>query len=340
MDSVGRKVNKLFDMEFDEVSSVDRPANQHGLIAFSKSLTAETTEEGGVTQVFTEAGDPVTEDELEHGDVVFDEAGNEYVFVLDEDEDIDEIGKALAIEGPSRLARFGSRMRSRYMTSDAAKGAKVKGYRFDSAGNVSGVEMGSVLNRGRIARDAAIGGTAVGVGGGGAYMVGRKNVEKSLGDSVLEQLSKAVTEADREQIIAKALDEVEIAKAEAIAAQEELAYLQDERVTEAFIAKAAEYNLPVSPEVFGPILKAAATVLDEEQLDILDHVLTAAGEAMYEEIGFTGGGANSVFDQVTGFASEMVTKSAGDFTIEQASTAMFAANPEAYDAYIAEQNGR
>lgn len=171
-------------------------------------------------------------------------------------------------------------------------------------------------------------------------MVGRKNVEKSLGDSVLEQLSKAVTEADREQIIAKALDEVEIAKAEAIAAQEELAYLQDERVTEAFIAKAAEYNLPVSPEVFGPILKAAATVLDEEQLDILDHVLTAAGEAMYEEIGFTGGGANSVFDQVTGFASEMVTKSAGDFTIEQASTAMFAANPEAYDAYIAEQNGR
>ena len=162
---------------------------------------------------------------------------------------------------------------------------------------------------------------------------------KSLGDEVLEALSKAVTESDREAIIAKALNEVEVAKAEAAAVRDELLQLQDDRITEAFIAKAAEYNLPVSAEEFGPILKAAAEVLTDEQLDVLDRVLTAGGDALYDEIGVAGGASNSILDQVSGFASEMVTKSAGGFTLEQAATAMFAANPEAYDAYINE-NGR
>lgn len=340
---MGRRVNKLFDLEFDEVSSVDRPANQHGLIAFSKSLMAETTEEGGVSDIFTETGEPVFEDELEHGDVVFDAAGNEYVFVVDDDEDDDDVEKGMLDGAMSAGKRAFSGAKGGYslgrqgmsLTADGAGDSLKVGSRSVRAGNAVG------RNPKKAAAIAAGVTGGAGVAGGGAYMIGRnKDVEKSLGDSVLEQLSKAVNEADREEIIAKALDEVEIAKAQAMAAQEELAYLQDVRVTEAFIAKAAEYNLPVSPEVFGPILKAAAEVLDDEQLEILDHVLTSAGDALFDEIGAAGGASNSIFDAVNGYASEMVTKSAGDFSLEQASTAMFSANPDAYDAYIAEQNGR
>jgi hypothetical protein len=312
---MGRKVNKLFDLEFDEVSSVDRPANQHGLIAFSKSASATSVsvQEGSMTEIYTETGLPVYEDDLEHGDVVFDEEGNEYVWVIQDEIDF-SVDKASALTTGGVAENVGSAL------------ARRSGGRFNK--------------KAKIAAGAVAG--ALGVGGAGAYMMNRKDkdVEKSLGDSVLEQLSKAVTEADRESVIAKALDEVEVAKAQAQAAMDELAYLQDQRVTEVFVSKAAAYNLPVAPEVFGPILKAAATVLTDEQLDVLDHVLTAAGDAIYEEIGMSGGASNSILDHINGYASEMVTKSAGDFSLEQASTAMFTANPDAYDAYIAEQNGR
>jgi hypothetical protein len=309
-------------MEFDEVSSVDRPANQHGLIAISKSLINQTIEEDSVSELYSESGDQVSEDLLEHGDVVFDNAGNEYVYViedeLDDEDDVEKSWEEVIARGTKAANDVKARAKSGY---DATR------------------EMVK-RNPRKTAAVAAVAGGA-GVAGGGAYMKGRdSNMEKSLGDAVLEQLSKAVSEADREEIIAKALDEVEVAKAQAMAAQEELAWLQDERITDAFISKAAEYNLPVSPEVFGPILKAAAVVLDDEQLEILDHVLAAAGEALYDEIGFAGGAANSIFDQVNGYAYDMVEKSAGDFSLEQASTAMFAANPDAYDAYISEQNGR
>ena len=340
-------------MEFDEVSSVDRPANQHGLIAISKSLMEQTIEEDGVSELYSEAGEQVSEDALQHGDVVFDGAGNEYVYVIEDDldDDDDDVEKASPewLSAAVRGARgAGEKMRSGFRGGfDTARGVKAApvttARAMEAAPRSAKVGDWIARNPGKAAlAGAGAGAGAVGVAGGGAYMIGRKdsNMEKSLGDSVLEQLSKAVSEADREEIIAKALDEVEIAKAQAEAAREELAWLQDQRITDAFISKAAEYNLPVSPEVFGPILKAAAEVLDDEQLEILDHVLTAAGEAIYDEIGYAGGAANSIFDQVNGFAAEMVEKSAGDYSLEQASTAMFAANPDAYDAYIAEQNGR
>jgi hypothetical protein len=332
---MGRKVNKLFDLEFDEVSSVDRPANQHGLIAFSKAANAaDMIEESRVTDLYTDTGLPVDEDDLEHGDTVFDEAGNEFVFVADDEDDDDEIGKALSMSGLRTAAnQFKTGMKGEITSGPSAEGAAKLNPMAQRVG------FGARKNGKKIAAGTAAG---VGVGGGGAYMMRDRDgdgVGKSLGDSVLEQLSKAVSESDREFIIAKALDEVEIAKSQAQAAQDELAMLQDERVTEAFIAKAAEYNLPVHPGVFGPILKAAASVLTDEELDILDHVLTAAGDAIYDEVGLAGGASNSIYDRVNGLASEMVTKSAGDFSLEQASTAMFAANPDAYDAYISEQNG-
>ena len=41
------RVRKLTDIEIDEVSVVDRPANQHGLIAFSKSQHGDGFDQRG-----------------------------------------------------------------------------------------------------------------------------------------------------------------------------------------------------------------------------------------------------------------------------------------------------
>jgi len=356
---MSRPVKKLFDLEIDEVSVVDRAANQHSLIAFSKSAGGATTLEDSMPElaITDDEGVEVDIDDLEHGDVVYDDAGNEYVFVEDDaDDDIEKADFSRLLnagkyafqdaKGRARAARVMGRRGARNVADEAEAGAKqgagrVKGFFTkpndyqrgafqDAKGNWQVPER--VLRRGRVA--AAGGGGALVLGGAGYG--GYEATKKSLGDSVLEELSKAVTERDRERVIAKAMNEVEIAKAAAAEAWEYAQAEQDIRIEQEFISKAATYNLPVSPEVLGPILKAMAEVLDEEQLDVVDELFNAVGDALYNEIGFVGESSNnSVMDAVDAYANDLVGKS--DLTREQAMVAMLEANPAAYDAYISEK---
>ena len=163
--------------------------------------------------------------------------------------------------------------------------------------------------------------------------------KKSAGTEVLEALSKAVTEDERNEIVAKMADDLAQTQAENAEIAQALEDEREIRVTKAFVEKAAEYDLPVDAEVFGPILKACAEVLDDEQLAVLDEVL--ASKTLYDEIGFGGGALPaSSFDEVVGVAGEIVGKAAGGLTIEQATAAVYEANPGAYEAYLAEQSGR
>lgn len=260
---MSKPVKKLFDLEIDEVSVVDRSANQHSLIAFAKSANAgedsTSVEDFMPEEIFDEAGNPVDFETLEHGDVVFDADGVAYDWIAFDD-------------APAELA-----------------------------------EDEKVL---------------AGVG-------------KSLGDTVLEELSKAVTDADRERVIAKAMDEVSKAQAEAREAREWAAAERDARLTTEYISKAAEYNLPVSPEVLGPILKSIDEKLDAAEAEVIKELFSSVGDSLYNEIGYVGESSNtSVLDTVDAYAAELVGKS--DLTREQALTAMFEANPEAYDAYLSE----
>jgi hypothetical protein len=341
---MSKPVKKLFDMEIDEISLVDRPANQYGLIAFAKSaaLAEELlTEEDSMPEdeIFSVDGESVDVDDLQHGDVVFDTEGNEYVFVEDEDSELEDdefeddedeeddvdfdidndVDKAFRFGNPANVMgagkkAFGREMKQSGSRMTATRRALKSGYN---------QAPGAVL----------AGGAGIGAIGAGGYAM-----SKSLGDSVLEELSKAVSDSDREEIIAKAMDEIEIAKA---AAEEAWAYAEQERdirIEAEFISKAAEYNLPVAPEVFGPILKSLAETLSDEELDILDEIFTAIGDVLYDELGYVGESDNvSVYDTVDGMAAELVGKS--DMSYEQAVSAMFEANPSAYDAYISE-NGR
>jgi len=349
---MSRPTRRLFDLEIDEVSAVDRPANQHGLITIAKALGDGDPEEGAMTTIFTEAGEEITSlDQLELGAVVRDADGNElqYLPVNDEGQVLDLDGQVLDVD-PESVYEIGE-AEDAEEPEPVLEDAVGKGLATElSHGLKSGLGGWKEPGLGRAGRTAAAVGRnpkkaaaatagGLGVAGGGAYLVGE--TKKSLGTSVLEQLSKAVTDADRDAVIAKAMDEVEIAKAEAAQATEMLEIERDIRITDAYIAKAAEYNLPVEAGVLGPILKSVATVLTDEQLDVLDELLSSVGEALYAERGISGGATNSgVLDEVYGMSAELVGKSAGAVSLEQATTAMFETNPGAYETYLAEQNGR
>lgn len=340
---MSKPVKKLFDLEIDEVSVVDRAANQHSLIAFSKSVEGDTPLEGSMPDlaVFEETGEAVDLDTLEHGDIVYDENGNELVFIEDGAEDDgdegDEVGKANW--SPTRLRR-----KAAVGIERAKRSARARGQQMAERGQYPtpfGIEGAARRGGGRAlvwgannpGKVALAGGGALAAGGGlGAY----EATKKSLGDSVLEELSKAVTERDREEIIVKMADEVESARQEAAEAIAFAKAEQDVRIEQEFVAKAATYNLPVAAEVLGPILKSMAEVLDEDQLDIIDELFNAVGDALYNEIGYVGESSNSsVLDAVDAYANELVGKS--DLTHEQAMVAMLEANPSAYDAYISEK---
>jgi len=334
------RVRKLTDIEIDEVSVVDRPANQHGLIAFSKAHQGDGTdnEEGTMPPdadvIYDVEGDEVDPGLLEHGDVVYDESGNEYVFVEEDDDGAGEVEDDVekGIGNPiTGIKQVGRSVRTGWNNPQLGAGPNAI------------LKPGADVRFGQKARGAAEhvkrnkwayggGAAATGVLGGGYAM------SKSAGDSVLEALSKAVTDADRDAIIAKAMDDVEIYKAMAEENAEALAYEQDIRLTEAYISKASEYNLPVSPAVFGPILKSIAEALSDEELDVLDAIFEAIGDALYEEVGYVGDTDNgSVVDMVDAYADELVGKS--DMSHAEAAVAMYSAHPEAYEAYLAE-NGR
>lgn len=332
-----KPVSKLIDLEIDEVSVVDRGANQHSLISFSKSLAAgqEPDVEERMSMTFvTDDGTEVTEDQLLPGDVIVDEDGNEYELYdeselgdlsaeddgFDSDDDDDDVDKALynPLNAPGAFMRgFGRATKQGASRKDAMR----RGLR------------GAMKDGGAV---GAAGLAAAGAGAG-LYAANRKKGEmsKSLGEEILEEFSKAVTDRDREAVISKMADEVD--RAHEIAKQA-LAYAEAEkeaRLDEAFISKAAEYNLPVEPEVFGPILKAMATALTSEQLEVVDALFNSIGDYLFDEVGYVGESSNtSVLDRVDAFASDFVGKS--DVSKAQAMTFAFENNPAAYDAYLAE----
>lgn len=76
----------LFNMEIDEVSLVDKGANQHARVTIAK----RAPEEDVMPDLFSEDGSPVDENALQDGDIVFDDEGNAYQFEAGADEDADE----------------------------------------------------------------------------------------------------------------------------------------------------------------------------------------------------------------------------------------------------------
>jgi hypothetical protein len=269
-------------MEIDEISTVDKTANQ-----FSRFVIAKRApEEEDMPQLYNQQGQPLDEDDLEFGDVVFDDQGQAYEYVetdQDEDEEADDRkDKELVETGKSAF--------------------------FQPQGSATTTNANS----------------------------------GSFSAQVMEELSKAFSDDDRDQIIAKALGRVE----ELEKAQHEAAQIakseRDLRLTREYISKAAEYNLPVAPDELGPVLYRMAETMSYDDCAVIAKCLETAGEIIFTETGYQGGGDNNdIYSQVEAHAYDTFGK-AEDFNEVAAINKVFDANPAAYDEYLAAQrmNGR
>jgi hypothetical protein len=136
-----RPVKRLSNMEIDEISTVDKMANQHAMMLIAKRAPEEET----MPELYDESGELLAEDSLEDGQIVFDEEGNAYQFSMEVEDDeaaaaaeadareLEEVGKAgglVHVPGGGNAFRgtnFANRMRARggnareYLNSGAGK---------------------------------------------------------------------------------------------------------------------------------------------------------------------------------------------------------------------------
>ena len=266
-----RPVRNLSDMEIDEISTVDKTANQYSRFVIAK----RAPEEEEMPQLYNQEGQPLDEDQLEFGDIVYDDQGAAYEFVEDDGEDDAEYEDEDQLE----LAEVG---KSAFFQPQAG----------------------------------------------------------SFSQSVMQELSKAFTDNDRDAVIAKALgrvEELEAAQhnAELIAKSE-----RDLRLTREYISKAEEYNLPVSPDELGPVLYRMAETMSYDDCAVIAKCLETAGEIIFEETGYQGGGDNAdIYSQVEAHAYDVFGK-AENFDAVSAVNTVFDQNPDAYDEYLRSQQAR
>jgi predicted Holliday junction resolvase-like endonuclease len=251
-----RRVREVRDMEIDEVSLVDRPANQFAKVAIAKRASEEET----VSDYFSESGEIVDLEDLEFGDVVYDAEGNGYEWTpADEVEDQEQ-----ELEGAG--------------------------------------------------------------------------VSKSLSAQVREDLAKALTDVERNDAISKALAEVSKAEERAKVAEEIAKSERELRLTREYIAKAAEYNVPVQPEQLGPVLMRMALTMSDRDCAVIHKALNSAGEMLFQELGYAGGGDNAdVLSEVDAAIEAQVAKSQGDVTREELIVKAFQTDNSLYDQYLADR---
>jgi hypothetical protein len=331
-----RTVKRLYDLEIDEISLVDRSANQHADVAIAKR------DEGTSMTVLMDAeGYVVSEDQLEPGMVVYDaESGEELVaceegaspedyFQDDETETEDEgaeVGKAFnlnSLKGAGRSFKRGVDLSRVGTKGEIAQDSVRNGGRALRAGGAAG------RNRGKL----AVGGGAAALAGGG-YAVG-----KSLGADVYEELSKALGSDERDQVISKAMEQARAEADEARKSADEAwniaKSLQDEREIEELTEIAKGYGLPGDPYEIALVLKSAVDTMPAEHVQYLDRLFAAAGEQIYDELGSgLGPEQSSVMAQIEAMAGQAVGKA--DVSEAQAIVELFATNDGAYEAYLSE----
>lgn len=356
---MSKRVSRLLGLEIDEVSLVDRPANQHGLVTITKR------DEDPVDEIYDAEGNLLDPENLQPGDVFYavDESGELAEFEAvpaDQDDDFqvpddlsqeeyeDElagVGKsaASAITGGAHSAFQTGRKTATRLLGDlrggyghGRAGHPTTVYMENGRGSDSARKLGAHAGRNRNAYAAGGGSGAVG------FAAGRRKTTtaKSLGAEVLTELSKAYTDGDRDQIVSKAIAQAD-SRASAAERRAQIAIskaqaIEDQREYEQYVELAKSYELPVDVNDLGEILQTIAkSGLSDEQLDTVDRIFLAAAETrIYDEVGAGGIAPSSVEEVVKAQAYELVGKN--DLTVEQATVALYENNDRAYLEYLAE----
>lgn len=165
-----------------------------------------------------------------------------------------------------------------------------------------------------------------------------EGVKKSFADELREELSKSYSDADRDEVIAKALAEVDEMASFAAEAEEVAKSERDLRLTREYEDVAKSYNLPVDEEELAPVLMAIAEELPYEYGAVIHKALSAAGEIIFDEIGTEGYATNNdVLNAVDYYIDQNISKA--DISKAEAVEAVFDENPAAYDEYMATRYG-
>lgn len=332
-------VKHLSNIEIDEISLVDRGANQHAAVAIAK----RAPEEENMPEIYTEDGTLLDENSLEDGQIVFGADGTAYQFTADPDvepgdepdveddgDEADEEDEGTEVEEGRELAGVGKAFG--FAGSAGTQAPQVQRPQAPGQAFRAGAGMNPQKKK---PLGAQAGGGAMKRPGLGAA-VARPTVAKSFQEQVLEELSKAYTDEDRDAVLSKAFAEVDSYKTQAAEAVQIAKSERDLRLTNEYISKAAEYNVPVDAHDLGPVLYRMAETMSFEDCSIIHKCLEAAGEMIFEEVGFLGGGDNvDVLDAVDAQAQELVGKAAGTSS-EEAWSQVFESNPAAYDEYLAQ----
>lgn len=269
-----RKARQINDLVIDEISLVDKGANQHAVVTIAKSASGEMEE---TMEIFDEQGNPLDMDALNDGDVVYDAAGEAYRFDLDPEDEFEEerepelVGKSF--DNPFRRSTPVSKSQSEFASN------------------------------------------------------------------LREELSKALTDKDRDEVISKAFGTIEVLSEQISKAQAAAEAERHIRLEREYTEIAKSYGLPIQDDVLGGVLMRCAEHLSYEDCEVISKCMEAAGEAVFAERGNIGGGDNSdVLAQVNALAHEQVSKGAFGGGAEEFTTEFFMSNPGAYDEYIAEKS--
>lgn len=259
---MARRVREVRNMEIDEVSLVDRPANQFAKVAIAKRAPEE---EIVADEYMTEQGEPVDFENLEFGSVVYDENGNPFEWTPVEDE--------YELEEPEREEEL---------------------------------------------------------------------VGKSLADQVRDDLSKALTDVERNETISKAMEELSKAQARVESAERIAKSERELRLTREYIAKAAEYNVPIAPEQLGPVLMRMAETMTDQDCAVIHKALTASGALIFDEVGYAGGGDNAdIMSQVDAAVESSIAKAQVEGSSREALiTKAFESDDSLYTQYLADRENR
>lgn len=309
--TTSRPAKRLFDLEIDEISLVDRPANQHAEVAIAKR------DEDSMTVIDAEGREVSDLSQLEPGGIYFDADSGEALVACEEGAEPEDYYSEDDLNSLYAGAEDEANAGELVGKASPLQSKAVAGY-ISGAGHLS-----------RNKKVYAAGGAGL-LGGGVAGMAA-----KSLGGEVYEQLSKALGDDQRNEVVSKALqdanDRVTRAEAAALQATRIAKGLAEQLDTERLTEITKSYGVPGRPEDLAEIFKS----LNSTQAQYLDQVLSSVGEQLFESRGADlPEHAGSIHGQIEAMAGEAVGKS--DVTAEAAISALYAANPDAYDAFLAE----
>ena len=346
---MAKKVNKLSDLEVDEVSLVDRGANQHASVEFYKNLGEEGVEKNSPDQSAVHVDEPLEDEEDEEVEKS-EEGSGSYFSKL--------VKKVLSLDFATSSANSDTMSPINKMTPGLQMpyGHQTEGYPEQGPTNEMGPEAGMQVPEGDVQvgpeipeevldyiqelEDQLAELTGEPIEGDEPMQEEEAMFGKNYTDddevAFLSELAKSLHDEDQRESVAKAEQLVKRANDRAEEAERIAKAERDHRLNQEFVSKArALTNLPVSATEFGPVLKKLHDVLSEEEVALVEKALSAANETTaqyFEEVGKRG--TNAMIDgRLDDVAKSLVEKNS-DMTMEQARAKALEADPSLYDEYL------